>query len=116
MIIAELEQEVGISHGSIHSILLDNLKMRCVSAKFVQRQLTTDQMECHMMVTRDVFERSMQDLTFVKKIVTGDESLVFAYELEKKIQSSEWHTTPSPPIKEIMPCQIQGKSDAHCIL
>ena len=42
MTIVELEQEVGISHGSIHAILSDDLKMRCVSAKFVLRQLTTD--------------------------------------------------------------------------
>ncbi|XP_023228156.1 putative uncharacterized protein FLJ37770 [Centruroides sculpturatus] len=30
--IAELEQEVGISHGSIHAILSEDLKMRHVSA------------------------------------------------------------------------------------
>ena len=37
MTIVELEQEVGISHGSIHTILSDNVKMRHVSAKFVLR-------------------------------------------------------------------------------
>ena len=47
MTIVELEQEVGISQGSIHAILSDNLKMRRVSVKFVPRQLTTDQMEPH---------------------------------------------------------------------
>ena len=41
MTIVELEQEVGISHGSIHAILYDDLKTRRVSAKFVPRQLTT---------------------------------------------------------------------------
>ncbi|PNF22340.1 hypothetical protein B7P43_G18376 [Cryptotermes secundus] len=35
MTIAELEQEVGITHGSSHAILSDDLKMRRVSAKFV---------------------------------------------------------------------------------
>jgi len=32
MTIVELEQEVGISHGSIHAILSNDLKMRRVSA------------------------------------------------------------------------------------
>ncbi|PNF43072.1 hypothetical protein B7P43_G02720 [Cryptotermes secundus] len=32
MTIAELEQEVGVSHGSIHAILFDDLRMRRVSA------------------------------------------------------------------------------------
>jgi len=45
MTIMDFEQEVGISHGSIHVIVSDDLKMRRVSAKFVPRQLTTDQME-----------------------------------------------------------------------
>ncbi|PNF41873.1 Alpha-aspartyl dipeptidase [Cryptotermes secundus] len=58
MTIAELEQEVGISHGSIHAILSNDLKMRRVSAKFGPRQLTTDQIECRMMVTGDLFDKS----------------------------------------------------------
>jgi len=35
MTIVELEQKLGISHGSIRAILSDDLKMRLVSAKFV---------------------------------------------------------------------------------
>jgi hypothetical protein len=73
MTIAEMEQEVGISHGSIYAILSDDLKMKRVSAKFVPRQLTTDQIECHMLVAGDLFDKSTQDPTFLKKIVTGNE-------------------------------------------
>jgi ribosomal protein L31E len=82
MTIMELEQEIGICHGSIHAILSNDLKMRRVSAKFVSRQLTTDQIECRMMVAGDLFEKSTQDPMFLTKIVTGDESWVFAYHLE----------------------------------
>ena len=56
MTIMELEQEVGISYGSIRTILSDNLRMRRVSAKFVLRHLTTDQMECYIVVAGDLFE------------------------------------------------------------
>jgi len=96
MTIVELEQEVGISHRSIHAILSNDLKMRCVSAKFVPMQLTTDQMECRMMVAGDLFEKSTQDLTFLTKTVTDDESWVFAYDPETKMQSAEWHISSSP--------------------
>jgi len=96
MTIVELEQEVGISHGAIHAILSDDLKMRRVSAKFVLRQLTTAQMECRMMVAGVLFEKSMQDPTFLTKIVMGEESWVFAYDLETKVHSAEWHTSSSP--------------------
>ncbi|PNF22845.1 hypothetical protein B7P43_G18091 [Cryptotermes secundus] len=69
MTIAELEQEVGICHGSIHAILSNDLKMRRVSAKFGPRQLTTDQIECRMMVTGDLFDKSTQNPMFLKKIL-----------------------------------------------
>ena len=100
MSIVELEQEVGISHGYIHAILSDDLKMRRVSAKFVSRQLTTDQMECRLMVAGDLFEKSAQDPTILTKIVTGDESWVFVYDPETKLQSAEWHSASSPRPKK----------------
>jgi len=76
------------------------LKMRLVSAKFVPRQLTTDQMESRMMAVGDLFEKSTQDPTFLTKIVTGDESWVFAYDPETKLQSSQWLTALSPRQKK----------------
>jgi len=91
MTVVELEQEVGISHGSIHAILSDDLQ----SSKFVARQLTTDQMESRMMVAGDLFEKSTQDPTFLSKVFTGDESWVFTYDPETKVHSAEWHTSSS---------------------
>jgi len=48
-----------------------------------------------MMVAGDLFEKSMQDPTFLTKIFTGDESWVFTYNPEMKMQSAEWHTASS---------------------
>jgi len=100
MTIVELEQEVGISHESFHAILSEDLKMRLVNAKFVPRQLTTDQMECRMMVAGDLFEKSTQDPMFLTKIFTGNESWVFAYDPETKMLSTERHTASSPRPKK----------------
>ena len=83
-----------------HAILSDDLKMRLVSAKFVPRQLTKDQMECRMMFAGDLFEESTQDSMFLTKIVTGDESWVFAYDTEMKVHSAEWHISSSPRPKK----------------
>jgi len=41
--VRELAEEVGISTGSVHSILTDVLAMRRVSAKFVPKLLTMEQ-------------------------------------------------------------------------
>jgi len=107
MTIVELEQEVGISHGSIHATVSDDLKMRPVSAKFVPRQLTTDEMKCRMMVAGVLFEISTQEPTFLTKIVTGDEARVFAYDPETKMQSSEWQTASSSRPKKS--CLVKSK-------
>ena len=109
MSLVELEQEVGICHGSSHAIMTEDLKMRRVSAKFVPRQLTTDQMECRMMVAGDLFEKSTQDPTFLTKIVMG----VLLRPGDEGAVSRVAHIVS--PTKEITPRQIPGKSGAHCI-
>jgi hypothetical protein len=92
--------KVGISQGSIHAILSDDLKMRRVSAKFVPRKLNTHQMVCFMMVAGYLFEKSTQNPTFFTKIITADESWVFAYDPETKMQSAVAYSIVSPT-KEI---------------
>jgi len=41
--IDEVSMLVGISHGTSHKILTEDLKMRCVASKFVPRLLSVDQ-------------------------------------------------------------------------
>ena len=53
-------------------------------AKFVPRLLTDDQREQRQTIVRDLFERSCEDVQFLKNIVTGDESWVFGYDPETK--------------------------------
>lgn len=78
----------------------DILQMKCVSAKFVPRLLNPDQMETQKLTAAKYFEKSTERPTFLETIVTGDETWVFAYDLETKMQSSEWHTTFSPRPKK----------------
>jgi hypothetical protein len=59
-----------------------------------------------MMVDGDLFEKSTQDPTLLPKIVTGDESLAFAYDPEMKMHSVTWHTVSSPRPKKL--CLIKS--------
>jgi len=90
----------GIMHPRCCRPPAGDLKMRLLSAKFVPRQLTTDQMERRVMVAGDLFEKSMQDPAFLTKVVTCDESWMFAYDPEPKMQSPAWHTASSPRPKK----------------
>jgi len=42
-----------------------------------------------------LLEKTTQEISFLGKIVTGDESWVFAYDPETEQQSSKWHATSS---------------------
>jgi histone-lysine N-methyltransferase SETMAR len=95
MTVFQIAAEVGLSLGSVHAIRKEDLGMRRVCAKCVPRLLSDDQRECKKTIAGDLFEQSTQDPSFLGKVVTRDESWVFAYDPETKIQPSEWHTSSS---------------------
>ena len=81
---------VGFLWGSCDAILTNDLHMKRVCAKFVPRLLTDDQREQRQRIARYLFERSCEDVQFLKNTVTGDESWVYGYDPETKQQSSQW--------------------------
>ena len=86
--VRELAEECGISVGSCHHILTEELKMHRVAAKFVPRLMTSDQQAHHVQVCQDLLDHSENDKEFLSKIITGDESWGYGYDVETKVQSS----------------------------
>jgi len=74
---------------------LDELQVRWVCAEFVAWFLAYVQREYWNTIASGLLEKSTQEISFLGKIVTGDESWVFDYNPETKQQSSKWHTTSS---------------------
>lgn len=108
--IRELAEELNISYGSVQSILTDNLHMRRVSAKFVPRLLTDEQKANRVSVCTELKDRLQADPDFIAKIVTGDESWVYGYDPETKMQSSQWKTPNSPRPKKARQSKSQIKT------
>ena len=107
--VREIADDCGISVGSCDASLTDNLYMKRVCAKFVPRLLTDDQREQRQTIARDLFERSREDMQFLKNNVTGDESWVYGYDPETKQQSSQWKGPTSPRTKKGAPGAKQNK-------
>jgi len=98
--VRELVEEVGISTGSVHSILTGDLAMRRVSAKFVPKLLTMEQKQFHLEVSQDMLDYANSDPEFLNIVITGDESWVYGYNPETKAQASQWqHSTSLRPKK-----------------
>jgi len=94
--IREVSEEVGNCKSSCHTILTEELKMHCVAAKFVPRLLTEEQKQNRVTVSQELLDRSNTDDNFLKNVITGNETWVYGYDVETKVQSSQWVGKSSP--------------------
>jgi len=74
--------------------------MRRVSAKFVPRLLTDDQKENRVEISQELLSNANGNENFLKNIITGDETCVYGYDVETKMQSSQWMGKGSPRPKK----------------
>ena len=88
--VREVGDEVGISIGSCHKIFNEKLQIRPVSAKFVPRLLTDDQKEDCVEISQELLANANGNANFLKNIITGDETWVYEYDVETRMQSSQW--------------------------
>ena len=58
--------------------------MRKVCAKMVLKLLSEDQNQQRVTVCQDIIERLKDDPDLLRKVITGDESWIFEYDLETK--------------------------------
>jgi len=72
--IVELSDELGLSFGSVQSILTEDLGIKLVSVKFVPEVLTVKQTETCLAVARDLLPCADKYTDFMKTIITTDES------------------------------------------
>ena len=98
--IREVSEEVGICKSSCHTILTKKLKMHCVAAKSVPRLLTEEQKQNRVTVSEELLDRSNTDENFLKNVITGDETWVYGYHVERNMQSSQWVGKSSPQPKK----------------
>ena len=113
--IHDLCAEVEIGYGSCQRILTEQPNMHRIAAKFVPRVLTQDQKDGRVAICQELKETMINDPTLLLNVITGDESIVYAYDPERKLQSSQWKSAASPrPKKPFAKKQIED--DAHLFL
>ena len=81
---------MSISKTVCHGILTENLGMHRIAAKFVPRLLTDDQKQNRADVSQELLDRANGDDNLLKNIITGDETLVYGYDVETEVRSSQW--------------------------
>ena len=80
----ETAQALGISHGSVSTILDDRLGMRKLTARWVSRSLSNEQIANRASVCSALLKRFRSKDDFLLRLVTVDETWVHYYEPENK--------------------------------
>lgn len=87
----EIAACLGISSTSIHSILHEHLVVSKMCSRWIPHNLTSDQKKARVDWSRKMLRKFNKGASKdVYKIVTGDESWIYAYEPETKKQSTVW--------------------------
>ena len=111
----EIEATIGISSTSIHKILHDHLAVRKVCSRWIPHNLTKTQKDarvdwCKQMLNK--FNRGASKDVY--KIVTGDESWIYAYEPERKQQSTVWVFQDEPNPTKVVRARSTSKQMVAC--
>jgi len=85
--IHDIAEEVGIGYGTCQQVLMEELGMHHVAAKFVPRILTADQKQQRVNICTELCQLASSDVTFLSRVITDDESWVYGYDPETKQQS-----------------------------
>ena len=111
----EIAQALGISHGSVSTILHDRLGMRKLTAHWVPRCLSDEKMATRASVCSALLKRFRSKDDFLLRLVTVDEIWVHYYEPENKAQSRQWIGPGSPRQKMFKTQPSAGKVIATVI-
>jgi len=98
--IKEISEDLNISYGFLQNILTTDLNMRRVSPNFVPRVLTVEQKQRLLSVSLELRDPTASDSSFLRNVITGDETWVYGYDSETRVQSSQWKLPRSPGAKE----------------
>ena len=105
-----IASSVGISQERVHSILIEDLGMRKLSARWVPKLLTVDQKHTRLIMSRanlNLYETDPDN--FLARFVTMDETWVHHFTPESKQQSKQWKHPGSPPPKKAKTVPSAGK-------
>jgi len=96
-----IASELNMNHTTVLQILIEELAMKKLCAKFVPKNLTIEHKDNRKDVSLNRLERIQRNRNFLKDMITSDKIWTFDYDPETKRQSEEWNTSASPHPKKL---------------
>ncbi len=108
--IRDVSAATQIPRATVQRIIRKDLSLRHVSCKFVPRVLTQEQKDFRVRMCQlnlDQFEE--EGVSFLQRIITGDESSLHTFEPETKIHDTQWiRPRDKRPRKALRACTWQS--------
>ena len=98
--IREIAEDLNISYSSVHNILMTDLNMRRVSVKFVPCVLMVEQKQQCSSISLELCNHAASDSSFLGNVIMGDETWVYGYDPETRVQNCQWKSPSSPHAKK----------------
>lgn len=106
----EIAVEAGISHGSVHVILKEHLRMAKLCARWIPHSLTPQQKEERVDCSRCLLAKMKRwGANGLKMLVTGDETYVAFYSPESRTQRQQWVRKGESHALSVRPSTFQPK-------
>ena len=110
MNIKEIAEALGISLGSVHFILHENLKMKELRAKWLPHLLNQGQKDAPVLALQRNLAKMSNNLSdFWCRFMTVDESRVHHYTPETQEASCQWCAPDEGPPKRVRTTALTGK-------
>jgi hypothetical protein len=82
----------NMNKETVRQILHDQLNIRKVCAKMVQKNLTQEHKDNQKNICSDIMERTTEQLDVLENVITCAETWIFQYGQKTKRQSKHWKT------------------------
>ena len=94
--VREVVEDLNISIGPCHSIFTNNLGMRRMIAKFVPKLLNFHQKQHRINIAKELLDSVRNDANLLQRVITGEKSWVYGYNVETNAESSQWKLPHEP--------------------
>ncbi|KAI6659860.1 hypothetical protein LOD99_14200 [Oopsacas minuta] len=84
----ELEERVGMSKATLHSIITEYLEMSRVTARWIPKLISKEQKRERVRVTKELLSRYKSEKNLLHRIVTGDETWFIIMNQRAKLNRS----------------------------
>ena len=95
--IEEVQEQTGLSHGTVQRIITDPLNLKKATARYIPKDLTDFQQAERVRICKQNLAKFQEGTWRLCDIITGDESWFYHTQIGRKSSNAAWVRRGDPP-------------------